>query len=260
MARATDPFEPMEPNEYRVRRNEWRAIVSAFTILFEQSAFNPEFARLRAEQKLLQQKVARLSGFRTLPSIVTTQKASADEFARLHPTLVGKALGAPTVSARSSKNSEIGANYSLLATTRMDQDDILCSPPELFEIIPVWLQKRITSGEELRVIAFSDKVFDHKAPYSFSDRKITDIRFADFHYKHFTSNDVNWHPIFQYLELMGLDYGVFDLGIDDSGLLIFLECNPEGMWHSINGTGTENEVLDAFSDHLIDVAVKRARK
>mgnify|MGYP006277016295 CR=1 FL=1 len=259
MARPTDPFPTLRPNEYRVRMNEWRAIVTAIAVEFGHSTFNPEHIRLCAEQKLVQQSMAKRSGFKTLPSIVATSKACAMTFAREHGRLVAKALGAPVVASRATEGQTGGTDFSMLSTTSIDLGMLESAPDSQFELIPVWLQKRIRDGEELRVIAFGGHVFAYQAPYSFSERKMTDIRFADFRYAPISCSDFDASPILTYLQVSGLDYGVFDLCLTSEGDLTFLECNPEGMWHSINGTGTEEKILDRFTDHLLATARLRAR-
>lgn len=260
MPRDTDPFEVLEPNEYRVRVNEWRAIVTAITLKYGDSTLNPEISRAWAEQKLLQQNCAASCGFRVLPSIVTTLKSDVDPFVLANEPLVTKALGAPVVVSRSREGENGNMDYSVLATTSLETEALLNAPDSLFDLIPVWLQKKLTEGDELRVIAFGDHVFAYKAPYSFKDRKITDIRFADFYYTPFPESNVDWSPVKKYLKMMRLDYGVFDLCLNEDGILTFLECNPEGMWHSINNTGTENRIFDTFTAHLVAVAEARGRR
>jgi hypothetical protein len=167
-----------------------------------------------ASRKIFQLQIAQECGFSVPATLVTSDPSQARRFVSDHKNVVFKSL----------LNGE-----GLWRPTQLLNDELL-SHLDSISICPIILQEFVAADLEYRITVIDEYVeavvFDiSKSRYPFDVR--IDLRNRC---SRTQMPDRLKHSLQNYLRLMGLRYGAFDLRQRKSGELVFLEANPSGLF------------------------------
>lgn len=226
-----------------VVRMEWTAFASGLGHLFmDRTISSPKMARPQC--KLAQLVDAARAGFAVPRTLVGLGKGNVEAFSADHPEMIFKAIHASRVA------HEGEAVFDILMTTRLDRADLADISEDEFRACPVLIQERLDNSCEHRVIAFGDEVFSYRAVDVPGVTPMQDRRIMAPNFKLVDASDALRARIRRYFEISGLRYGVFDLLVQDDRI-VFLECNPEGQWHSANGLNVR-DLLSGFAEWAVE--------
>lgn len=226
-----------------VRRTEWLAFVTGISLILQDRLAHSE-SFVPSASKLCQLVLAGEAGFSTPATVAGIGRSAAEAFARQHASVIIKGLHA-TNMLRASDPDELEA----FITTELSLEELIAADDDEFRACPYFLQERLDNANEHRVIAFGDNLFcyrlvDPPGLTPFVDRRIMKPGFEA----------VPTPPalpalVREFFARSGLRYGAFDL-IFLPDTIVFLECNPEGQWHSANDLDLP-EVVDRFSAWML---------
>lgn len=242
--------------EETLRRQEWRGFLMNVAGAFDDRAIYRPVAAALAESKFRQFQAAGAVGFKVPESSMFLGKQHAVRMLEQHGRLVAK----PILGRSLPKLDGNAETYRIVSTMGVDEDDIVAADEEEFLAAPVFMQKRIPSGTELRVIAFRARAFSYALRYRLETKIKPDERYlmgplADgrriygAHYTHVATDKTLELMLSELLQRLDLQYGAFDVVQDDDGGYTFIECNPEGQWYAATGFNMD-EVIDHFADVL----------
>lgn len=135
-------------------------------------------------------------------------------------------------------------------TTAMNRSNIEEAEEHAFTYVPTWLQEQARCGQEYRIIAIGQNVFSYEIQDRVEHRVHADARLLKPGFKHVETTPRMKELCQNFLSNAGLTYGVFDVILESEGDIKFLECNPEGQWHSSNDSNYD-EVVSSFVDLLL---------
>jgi len=187
------------------------------------------FAVYRAENKLLQLKVAQSLGFTVPATIVTNSKEELILFYQKHNENI---IVKPISQTRISNND----NASFIFTNKIKPE--LINKIDEYDLTPCIFQENIEKDYEIRVTVIGKQVFS-AAVYSQQDEEtITDWRRKKLFFKTVDLPEEIQVLCVDMLRALNLQFGAIDLIKNKSGDYIFLEINPNGQWVWIeNETG-----------------------
>ena len=129
---------------------------------------------------------------------------------------------------------------------------------------PIFVQQRILTGWEYRIIGFREKSFFYRVKQPVQSRLESrpDERIILAHpidgkslvpvmYDYVEEIEEVSLMIRKFLHEANLQYGAFDIIIGDEGDVYFLECNPEGQWGASAGAN-DKELISYFGAVLIN--------
>lgn len=186
-----------------------------------QDAFwvSPYASIVAAESKPYQLEVASNVGFTIPDTLITGNKAKAQQFVIQHGTCVVK-----------SQAARFPAGKTMMTTVLSSSDDVSFDG---LSIDPMIFQQFIEPAYELRITVVDKDVFAAKIVSADQGP------FRDWRYGHiddtFTAEatTISTNLQEQCLQLtreLGLRYGAIDLIVDKEGAVWFLEINPNGQW------------------------------
>lgn len=210
-----------------VGKDSVSALRGALLAAFIGTWISDPYATQRAQNKLLQLRIAREIGLTVPRTLVSSDPAQIREFTRAQGgTVIAKTLtGMPGMALEAGR----------VRLDSLTNDDELALSPTIY-------QQEIAGEDHLRVMVFGDRV--HAARISSA---ALDWRLA---------NDLAIEPveIDQGLQLalrlvvdrLGLRMGVFDLKVTPAGQPVFLEVNPQGQFLFVEGM-SDMPLTDAFT-------------
>ena len=195
------------------------------------------FAVYRAENKLLQLKVAQNLGFTVPATLVTNSKEELILFYQKHNENI---IVKPISQTRISNND----NASFIFTNKIEPE--LIKKIEEYDLTPCIFQENIEKDYEVRVTVIGRQVFS-AAVYSQQDQEtVTDWRRKKLFFKKVDLPAEIQILCVDMVRGLNLQFGAIDLIKTKSGDYIFLEINPNGQWVWI-----ENETGLPISDAII---------
>jgi hypothetical protein len=231
----------------RIRCSEWVAFLSGLGQILGRRFLN---SAARRHAKILQLKLAAEVGFRVPDSHFFLGRIHGEAFAQSAPAVM-KPIG----NANTARfDPEAPTKGDVLSTTAVSDDLLATAEDEQFLDAPLWFQRRICTGYEMRIIVVGAKVFAGREPVAIEDRKLVDGRFHFFRHDPAEIGGVLRKKLTDYMAASGLDYGVFDI-MESEGEHWFLECNPDGQWNSAFPHDLD-EVVAAVGDLIIDRAAE----
>jgi hypothetical protein len=234
-------WSPETVPEY-VTRAEWRGFLNGLALALGDRLVQRSWA---AEHKVHQLAVAGRAGFGILPSRIFVGKAEGLSFARRTPDVVLKPV---EVKNCPSLAGDID-RYVLLTPVETSSAEIEAADEVELRRSPAMLQRRVRHGRELRVIAFRERAYTYEVRPRIEERLRVEDRAIQRHVYRLIETPAHIQGLTtRYLELMGLEYGAFDL-LEEGGVPYFLECNPEGQWSAANGINHQ-ELADYFAERL----------
>lgn len=229
----------------RLRANEWRGFINGVMQLFKDRKVNGGHA---SSSKIYQYQAATAAGFRLPAGSFFVGKEAGLSFLQRHPRSVMKGIGYPNLP-----DPTLRSTSTTLVTTDVDHKVFEHAAEERFTTAPVWFQERLSSGVEYRVIATPTYILPCRMSDRVEDRRFVDGRMDSPPFEICELGQEVRECINRYFSVTGLDYGVFDF-IECEGTLYFLECNPEGQWHSAIQTDRLEEVAAAVGDLILERA------
>ena len=180
-------------------------------------------ALMRAENKLMQLKIAKSVGFSVPESILTNSICDAEIFAQKHETICVKPL-------RNGSYSDNKNHYIIYNQVLSKEDFSLLS---LVPNFPTLLQVYIEKEYEIRVIVVNDKVFSVLIDSQANDRTKIDWRVDNCHNVNYSICELPKKIEKKCLKLVAkfdLAFASMDLIFSKKKEYYFLDLNPNGQW------------------------------
>ena len=234
--------ESLQRGDAFLRESEWMSFASGLSFLFSGVAIHP-IGGTKAYNKIAQLEMARQAGFDIPPTSAFLGKAAAVRFFEGRTNVALKAINTPRLA-----HPTLSSAMDPLITTNISLNDVQSADDGEFAICPVMFQELIAGVDEFRVIAIGDDVYSYRVVDAPNVPTLLDRRIMRPTYQRMPADARISSLARKYLDLAALHYGVFDLLVD-AERCIFLECNPEGQWHSANEINVA-EVIESFSRHV----------
>lgn len=203
-----------EVDDFLVAREQWRTWLSDLAEDPAPRWMNPLWTSRRAENKLIQLRVARECGLEAPATLMTNNRA----LALRHQDAVGPCVVKSVASAYFPFSDS-----SFMFT--VDLDDAAHLPEDEWSAQPLLVQKTVIKGADVRVFMVGD----------FAAAVSTHVYATDWRT---TGSDAKWElqdipprivdSCLHYLKSLGLVYGAFDFVVDPTSQWWFLECNQAG--------------------------------
>jgi ATP-grasp ribosomal peptide maturase len=170
-----------------------------------------------AEYKPVQLAAARRNGFLVPETLITSDPASAIDFAKA----MGPALYKPLHAVSYDIDGEPGCVW-VRAVDPADLDQTVGNAAHLF-------QQQIPKVADARVIVVGERVFCARitAPNDVVDWRSA---YSELRYEPVALPQRLERPLRAFMAELGLLYGALDFAIDAGGVWWFLEINPNGQW------------------------------
>jgi|CXWL01.1.fsa_nt_gi hypothetical protein len=240
--------------EEYVVQNEWMSVVANLSLLFEEKTLNSPVASYRFSKKLPQLALAESVGLATPVSRVTNDASFLSELVSSPAGAILKPLGNPVIPTIFIEDGVKVSKQDSLMTT-----DVPGNAEDLAGWIrscPHYFQEKVSKDHELRVIgvrsARGSDFFAFRIDSQSEEHAATDWRLsATFTPSNFVEIDTALQSkLAEYLRLAGLSFGSFDLIVQPDGVIVFLECNPEGTWRWLDLVCSD-AISEAFADALV---------
>jgi hypothetical protein len=199
------------------------ALLGSLGMLRSRPWINPLDATARAEDKLLQLRLAREFGLNPPRTLVSNQPAVVREFRRAVGPLVAKLLTPLSIAMH---QAPLRVHTNRLSDQDLEQLDGLAVCPMVF-------QEEIHKQLELRVAYVDGQCFTGAIDASSSAAGQTDWRRS-------APQEVRWQPhelpkalaeqLAAFMRALELPFGALDLILTPAGRYVFLEVNPSGEW------------------------------
>lgn len=222
-------------DDFLVAREQWRAWLTDLAESPGVRWLNPLWAARRAENKLVQMRVALECGLAVPPTVVTNDRDQA----AAHASQVGPCVVKSLASAYFPFSDS-----AFMFTTALP--DALALDASQWSAQPVIVQKAVTGRVDVRVFVLGDFVAS-------TSTSVDDVDWRT------SSRDAEWatcaapaHVVEgcrAYAQRLGISYGAFDFAIDATGNWWFLECNQAGEFAFVDRP-LELGVADAVADWL----------
>jgi glutathione synthase/RimK-type ligase-like ATP-grasp enzyme len=217
--------------------NEYEALLKNLFCIIDSKWISDPFSIYKAENKLLQLKVAKKIGFNIPKTILTNSNHDLLNFFNENDKNI---IIKPLSQSKILKNNEI----EFLFTNRIDEQHI--ENLRMFDLTPCIYQENIPKEIELRITIVGKNIFVAGVNSQNTENTKTDWRKGELaFFKADLPLDVV-EKCFSLLNSLHLKFGAIDLIKNIDGEYIFLEINPNGQWAWI-----ENETGLNISDALI---------
>jgi glutathione synthase/RimK-type ligase-like ATP-grasp enzyme len=220
-----------DPVQVELINNDCRAsILGLIACEFDGRWVNDPFASYRAENKIIQLKMARAVGLRTPRTLVSQNPERVRKFCEeLDFEVILKTVK--------------GSSKHPLFTVKVDEE--LMANEASIRIAPAMYQELVPGVEHLRVHCFGSSVYSFSVQSDELDwRGNIDVPIAP------TELDAGTRDkLLELLRILNLRMGVFDLKRRPDGELVWLEVNPQGQFLFLEGLTGERLSL-AFADFL----------
>lgn len=230
-------------NTFKIWRNEWnRAIAGMLAHLRPRKWLNELIYVYRAENKYLQDQVARNIGFNVPPFIVSNQKVELLDFAKQHKECVLKMMAQEFYY----EQNETKGFY----VNKVSYEDLLEFQEEGEN--PIVLQRYIPKSFEVRYTVVGHQHFACKIDSQRSKRANIDWRRYDIpntpHAAIEAPQDIQ-EKVTRLMQALNLNYGALDFIVTPEQDWYFLEINPMGQWLWIEALSGLN-ISDAMIQFL----------
>lgn len=212
------------------------------------SEFTSYLNRVRHEHKAFQLGVASKVGLSIPRTKITNDLSQAKSFISEHGESIVKPLKNPHWMP---PLTEPNKKYKFLVNT-ITLENLSNTSEEAFRYFPVILQKKIEKVYELRIVAVGNEVITYKI-------NSQDIENAKVDWRRGTNQldyervdiPISLHnKIRNYLETMGLTYGVFDFAVDQDLNYVFFECNSDGQWAWLDIHSEDTAIAEMYARNI----------
>jgi len=188
----------------------------AFLAAFGGTWLSDPYATERAQNKLLQLRIAREVGLTVPRTLVSSDPSAIREFTR---AMGGRVIG-KTLTGLLGTGLEAGRIRS----------DSLTDENEL-RLSPTIFQEEVAGTDHLRVQVFGSDVYAAKISSAALDWRLA----GDMQVQPATVSEALQDALRAVVDRLGLRMGIFDLKIRPDGSIVFLEINPQGQFLFVEG-------------------------
>ncbi len=222
--------------------NETDSLIKNLFTLLETNWISEPFSVYKAENKLMQLKIAREIGFEIPETLITNSKAEVvDFFLKNNKQIIIKPL--------SQTKIENADSPKFIFTNRVTENQI--NNLEKFDLTPCIFQKEIQKDYEIRVTVVGDKVFSAAVDSQSETETKIDWRKKKLIFKKIELPKSIEALCIAIVKRLNLSFGAIDLIKQKNGNYVFLEINPNGQWAWIE-TQTGLNISDAIIKKLTD--------
>lgn len=222
-------------------QNEYETLLKNLFLVIDAKWLSEPYSIYRAENKLLQLKLARQIGFNIPKTLVTNSKIELKKFYEdNNKDIIIKPLG---ISRFIQDDS-----MTFLFTNSLKKEHI--DSIEEFDLTPCLFQNRIEKELELRITVVGENVFSAGVDSQSNIETQLDWRKSQLQFfKYEIPNDIR-NKCIEIVKRLNLRFGAIDIIKDKNGNYIFLEINPNGQWAWIE-TQTQLPISDEIINELI---------
>lgn len=223
-------------------------ILGLYSLLGEKLWINNPLTSRVSHRKLLQLKVAKDIGFEIPKTLISNNEHEVLAFAESANWDVAiKSLGAISVTKQEGNE---GYNQFGIWTRRINKEELLAVRNKI-HLMPTLYQKYVKKKFELRVTCVGKEIFGCRINSQENPLTNEDMRFDVRNLKHhpFDCKDIA-DRLHKYLDYFKLNFGCFDIAVDENDNFVFFECNPNGQWLWIEQL-TELKISKAIAELLI---------
>ncbi|MBZ4043710.1 hypothetical protein [Flavobacterium hibisci] len=222
-------------------QNEYETLIKNLFSVIDAKWVSEPYSIYRAENKLLQLKLAREIGFNIPKTLVTNSNIELKKFyEQNNQDIIIKPLGVSRIIQDDS--------IAFLFTNRLRKEHI--DSIENFDLTPCLFQNRIEKEFELRITVVGENVFSAGVDSQSNIETQLDWRKSQLKFfKYKIPNDIK-NKCIEIVKKLNLRFGAIDIIKDVNGNYIFLEINPNGQWAWIE-TQTQLPISDAIINELI---------
>lgn len=233
-------IKQLSVNEQIYILNETDCLIKNLFSIIDAKWMSEPFSVYKAENKLLQLKLAKELGFEIPNTLITNDKEQLKSF---YKEQNGKIIIKP-ISQTRIDNKE---SPSFIFTNKITQKQI--DNLDNFDLTPCIYQKEIEKEYELRVTVVGNNIFTASID-SQSDEETK----VDWRKKKLIFNAVEMpkhveNSCIEMVKKLNLSFGAIDLIKDKEGNYVFLEINPNGQWAWIE-TQTGLNISEAIIQEL----------
>lgn len=230
----------MSLQDKRYVLNETDSLMSNLYSILDARWLSHPFAIQKAENKLLQLKIAKGIGFDIPPTLITNSKTELSDFYREHGgTIIVKPMAQTRVNDTEAPRFVF---TNLLTQKHIDNLD-------MFSLTPSIYQREIKKDYEVRVTVVGRKVFAAKVDSQANSKTRIDWRREKLEFLPIELPKQICDYCIQLVESLDLKFGAIDLIKERNGAYVFLEINPNGQWAWIE-TQTGLKISDAIINEL----------
>jgi len=236
------PFiENVKFSERIYLQNEYETLLKNLFSIIDAKWLSEPYSIYRAENKLLQLKLAREIGFNIPKTLVTNSKIQLKKFhEQNNQDIIIKPLGISRIIQDDS--------MTFLFTNSLRKEHI--DSIENFNLTPCLFQNRIEKEVELRITVVGENVFSAGVDSQSNIETQVDWRKCQLQFfKYKIPSDIR-NKCIEIVKRLNLRFGAIDIIKDVNGNYIFLEINPNGQWAWIE-TQTQLPISDAIINELI---------
>ena len=229
--------EPTDLSHFDVDREardyvegEFNEVLSGIYSLLKEAFWinNPLAIRL-IHRKLYQLNVAQSVGLITPATLVSNVKDDVLKFAAsIEGDLAIKSLSSLSVwNNRGTDTIQYGC-----FTRRVGHEELL-SVAEKIPIMPTTYQEYVEKMYEIRTTVVGTSFFSCRIDSQSTEFGKDDFRLATHaaaHHSAYNLPDDVERKLLQYMRVLGMNFGCFDIIRSTKGEYVFLECNPNGQW------------------------------
>ncbi len=201
--------------------NETDSLIKNLFSIIDGKWISDPFSVYKAENKLLQLKIAKQLGFEIPSTLITTSKEQLKSF---YKEQEGRIIVKP-ISQTRIDNKE---SPSFIFTNRITQEQI--NALDDFDLTPCIYQKEIEKEYEIRVTVVGNNVFAASVDSQNDEETKVDWRKKKLVFKEIEIPKRVVTFCIEILKSLNLSFGAIDLIKDKYGNYIFLEINPNGQW------------------------------
>lgn len=222
-------------------QNEYETLLKNLFLVIDAKWLSEPYSIYKAENKLLQLKLAREIGFNIPKTLVTNSKIELKKFyEQNNQDIIIKPLGLSRIIQDDS--------MAFLFTNRLRKEHF--DSIENFDLTPCLFQNRIKKEFELRITVVGENVFSAGVDSQSNIETELDWRKSQLQFfKYKIPNDIK-NKCIEIVKRLNLRFGAIDIIKDLNGNYIFLEINPNGQWAWIE-TQTQLPISDAIINELI---------
>lgn len=221
----------LSANERIYILNEIDCLIKNLCTIVDANWVSDPYSVYKAENKLLQLKIAKQIGFEIPATLITTSKEHLISFYEEQ----GRRIIIKPISQTRLDNNE---SPSFIFTNRITQEQI--DNIEKFDLTPCIYQREIEKEYEIRVTVVGSSVFAASVDSQKDEETMLDWRKKKLTFKAIKIPSQVENKCIEIVKSLNLSFGAIDLIKDRNGNYIFLEINPNGQWAWIeNQTGLD---------------------
>ncbi len=221
-------------------------ILGLYALLNDKFWINNPFKTKTSHRKLLQLQVAKNVGFKIPQTLITNDEQTVLSFAEsLNWDIAIKSFGAISVTTHEvDQQKQFG-----IWTRRLCKEELLAVQSKI-KYLPTLYQEYIKKKFELRITCVGKEIFGCRIDSQEKPETSEDMRFNVRSLKHqpFDCSAIS-RMLQDYLDYFKINFGCFDIAVDENDQYVFFECNPNGQWlwiEQLTGMKISKSIAELF--------------